>query len=153
MKNLFFLPLAVCLVASCSKEQALPEKTSCTPDATAHARLFQDFNYVLSVDAEGNYSCPTPKVDCTKISPNPTLVFSIDVAIANGTVQNFFNQDDWAVNFPYLKEMPTVVAGLQNGNYTMLRKTNTDDNNIFYIVVAAADNAQTIFTTMVDASL
>ncbi|MGL4596018.1 MAG: hypothetical protein ACRCYO_00730 [Bacteroidia bacterium] len=153
MKNLLFLPLAVCLLASCSKEQTKPEKSSCTQDPNANARLFQDFNYVLSVDAEGNYSCPTPKVDCTKISPNPTLALSIDAAIANGTVQNFFNQDDWAVKFPYLKDLPAVVAGLQNGDYTMLRKTNTDDNNIFYIVVSTADNAQTIHATMVDASL
>jgi hypothetical protein len=154
MKNLLLIPISVLFFTACTKEQPVAKNArGCNQAENTNARKFQDFNYVLTKDSDGNYSCPTPKVDCTKISPDPTLVFSIDIAIANGSVQDFFNQDDWAARFPYLNNQETVVVGLQNGSYTMIRETNSNDNNIFYIVVSASDQAETIYTTMIDASL
>jgi len=157
MKRTVF-PLALLLLtAQACQKTNLPAAPSAPGKQTTHvsARETVDFNYMLVKDANGNYSCPTPKNDCAKVEPNPTGILQyIDAAIANGTVQDFFNSDDWQDEFPYLDDQSTVVLKLQSGDYTMIRKTNPA-GDIFYIVVSSSVDpdkfnvSDGVYTTMV----
>jgi hypothetical protein len=160
MKKLLFPAIASVLVlAACSKEELPTQVAANTPPVvTGPSRgPVVDFNYVLTKDENGDYACPTPKVDCSKISPPPTGVLDpIDDAIANADVLDFFNTPGWEEDFPYLEDEAAVVDGLRQGTYTMVRRTNGE--NIFYIVVDAAagesfEMNDVVYTTMVDASL
>ncbi|MDQ3108875.1 MAG: hypothetical protein M3R17_03180 [Bacteroidota bacterium] len=157
MKKMILPVMTFALFAISCKKTDLPS-TPVTSDApainSATNRKFVDFNYFIARDAEtGEYSCPTPKVDCSKIGPNPTGLAAIDEAISNNAVTAFFNTQGWEEAFPYLADQQQAVSGLKNGNYTMVRKTNTA-GDIFYIIIGADEDrgnfTSTIYTTMVE---
>jgi len=158
MKKLMLPVIFSMLFATACEKNVIP--TPASPKGktgtTIHSssRQIVDFNYVLYRDpTTGDYSCPTPKNDCSKIEPDPSLSLSaIDDAIKNGTVEEFFNQDSWADNFPFLDDQPSVVAGLQNGDYNMTRRTNAA-GEILYIVIPGTDDPNSfdsaIYTTLI----
>ena len=149
----------IALLASCGKETINPGKPAPSSDSYSSARKYADFSYTLVKDPiSGDYSCPTPKVDCSKVSPPPTGTCDpLDEAIATNSVQEFFNSSGWEEVFPYLDGVPAVVAGLKNGTYTMVKREN--NGNTFYIVVNNIDLPesfqmdQVIYSTMFDHTL
>lgn len=155
MKKVIMPAIAILFFATaCEKSvMTLPGSPATeTNNINSSSRKWVDFNYTIHKDpTSGEYSCPTPKSDCSKISPDPTGLIAIDEAIENENVQAFFNADSWADNFPYLNDQPTIVEGLQNGNYTMVRKTNSS-GEILYIVISPSDNPEAfnaIYATLV----
>lgn len=161
MKKLFIIPLSLAFfMSSCDKETiAVQPQSGATAITHSAARKLVDFNYYLYKDpTTGDYSCPTPKVDCSKISPDPTFSFSaIDGAIASGpsAVLSFFNTTGWENNFPFLSGNTQLVTDLQDGNTTVVRETNSN-GDVFYFIVpyAKADNYNTediIYTSMLAA--
>jgi hypothetical protein len=157
MKKLLLPFVAVFLFATACEKSKLPSPApvkSTSGSTHSASRKLVDFNYSLVKNPlTGEYSCPTPKSDCAKIVPDPLIALNtIDNAIANGSVQEFFNQDNWADLFPYLDDQPGVVAGLQNGDYTMVRKENSSKETL-YIVISSDENPDSfnsaIYTTLV----
>ncbi|HET6992530.1 MAG TPA: hypothetical protein VFJ43_14450 [Bacteroidia bacterium] len=158
MKRLFIPVIASMLFATACEKNELPSpaplKTTSNNTTHSGSRQFVDFNYTLYKNpTTGDYSCPTPKTDCSKITPDPLLSLTpIDDAISTGKVQDFFNQSNWADKFPYLDDQTSVVSGLQNGDYTMIRKTNSA-GEILYIVIPSTDDPGSfdtaIYTTLV----
>jgi hypothetical protein len=155
MKKLLIPAIACMLFAAACEKSKLPAPAP-AKNSTTHSgsRKFVDFNYTLYKNPiTSEYSCPTPKSDCSKITPDPLLSFDpIDNAISNGKVQEFFNQSNWADEFPYLDDQPSVVSGLRNGDYTMTRKTNSA-GEILYIVILSTDDPDSfdaaVYTTLV----
>jgi hypothetical protein len=155
MKKMLMPVIAVLFLASCEKNVAVPG-TANAPKFADHSnqRKWVDWNYTLRQDpTSGEYSCPTPKSDCAKIQPDPTSSLStLDHAISTNAVSAFFNSDSWSSDFPYLGNQADVVSGLQNGNYTMVRRTNSA-GEILYIVISSDENpdafTSAIYTTLV----
>jgi hypothetical protein len=147
MKHLFPIVIAA-MFAGCAKTETPVSKISAVKQSNSNARLTVDFNYELKKDANGEYSCPTPKVDCSKIRPENGIAASVDEAINLGTVQAFFNTPDWETDFPYLAGQPQLISHLQDGSYTLLRETNSN-GDLFYIVTRTSDGLA-IYTTMVE---
>jgi hypothetical protein len=150
MKYLFILVSAVVLT-SCAKTETAVSETVLSTSSTSNARLTVDFNYSLVKNEQtGEYSCPTPKTDCSKIRPENGIAASVDHAISTGTVAAFFNSTDWQTDFPYLAAQPQLISHLQDGSYTLLRETNTN-GDLFYIVARASDGLA-IYTSMIENS-
>ncbi len=149
MKRLFII-LSVAALAGCAKTETAVSETCIETNPTDNARLTVDFNYELRKDANGEYSCPSPKVDCSKIRPENGIAASVDNAISTGSVQDFFNSPDWQTDFPYLAAQPQLISHLQDGSYTLLRETNSN-GDLFYIVARASDGVA-IYTSMLENS-
>lgn len=161
MKKIVLIPLALVVgLASCSKQKEELSVLAPTKASTVNhssAKLKVDFNYTLYKDpTSGDYSCPTPKVDCSKITPDASFSFSaIDAAIASGpsAVLTFFNTSGWQNDYPFLEGETAIIDDLQDGVTTLVRTTDSHDN-VFYFVVpyANADDYDTediVFTNMV----
>ncbi len=156
MKKVIIPAIAILLLAVACKKTVLPNPVASLTESNAgHSsnREYVDFSYTIYKDpTSGEYSCPTPKVDCSKISPNPTGLSAIDEAITKGRVKQFFNAAGSAESFPYLYDQPNVVEGLKTGDYTMVRRTNSA-GEILYIVISSAENPDAfntaIYTTLV----
>ncbi len=156
MKKVIIPAIAIMLFATACEKNVLDHPG--TPVTGSNAgyssnREFVDYNYTIYKDpTTGEYSCPTPKVDCSKISPNPTKLSAIDEAITKGRVKTFFNAENAEENFPYLYEQPDVLAGLKSGEYTMVRRSNSA-GEILYIVISSTENPDAfntgIYTTLV----
>ncbi|MCU0432325.1 MAG: hypothetical protein MUC87_02590 [Bacteroidia bacterium] len=149
MKHLFPIFIAA-ILAGCAKTETPVSETNAVRQSNSNARLTVDFNYTLTKDANGEYSCPTPKTDCSKIRPENGIAATVDAAIAGRRVQQFFNTPGWETDFPYLAGQPQLISHLQDGTYTMLRETNSN-GDLFYIVARASDGVA-IYTTMVENS-
>lgn len=149
MKHLFIL-FGIVVFSGCAKTETAVSETLDGTQSTSNARLTVDFNYELRKDANGDYSCPSPKVDCSKIRPENGIAASVDNAISTGTVQAFFNSTGWENDFPYLAAQPQLISYLQDGSYTLLRETNSK-GDLFYIVTRASDGLA-IYTSMVENS-
>ncbi|MGL5888281.1 MAG: hypothetical protein ACRC3B_00260 [Bacteroidia bacterium] len=147
MKHLLII-LSVAVLSSCAKTEAEVSETCIGTHSTANARLTVDFNYELRKDEQGEYSCPIPKVNCSKIRPENGIAVSVDHAISTGTVAAFFNSVNWQTDFPYLAAQPQLISHLQDGSYTLLRETNSN-GDLFYIVARASDGVA-IYTSMVE---
>jgi hypothetical protein len=139
MKNLLFIPFVITVILSaCTKNDLAVDGPAASPGALV-ARKHVDFNYHLTKDEHGEWYCPQPKVDCSKVSPNPTL--SIDEAIDNNKVTAFFNSPDWNSEFPYLAGQDAVIAGLQDGLYSMVRQQNSSGDKFYLVVPFTTDAA------------
>lgn len=71
LSSIAFVALAI--IAGCSKDEKIMTGggTNDHLDNDHSRKQLPDFNYVLTKSPEGEYSCPEPKEDCTKIKPNP----------------------------------------------------------------------------------
>lgn len=163
MNKLFFFSMAfsAILFVSCDKSDLpsvnQPASTSETdhPHNGSPRSTFVDFNYTLTKDDNGNYSCPSPKVDCTKISPDPLFSFSaINTAIESGAsaVESLFNSADWEEKFPIPEELTGVISGLQHGTYTIVRTVNSNGDVFYFVIpttkISSYTKTDIIYTTM-----
>lgn len=161
MKKVLMPAIAFLLFTTACEKNAIPSPTSPVVNTNnsvhSNSRMGLDFNYTCYIDPITNKgSCPRPKNDCA-IVVSSTSAFSftpIDDAIKQGKVQSFFNQANWADLFPFLDEQPNVVAGLQRGDYTMVKQTNSAGETL-YIVLSSTENQDairsTIYTTLIPA--
>src|SRR6266852_3536248 len=108
MKKLIAPSLALVFFAVSCEKNPPPQVSFPANNQLNHsaARELPVFNYHLYQDpTSGDYSCPTPKDDCSKIEPNPGLsLHPIDNAIRQGKVQHFFNSPNWTDKFPFLDD-------------------------------------------------
>ncbi|CAN5900599.1 hypothetical protein BH11BAC7_BH11BAC7_15450 [soil metagenome] len=156
MKKVILPAIAILFFATACEKKEITQPTlpgNTISNNHTSQRKFVDFNYTIHRDATtGEYSCPTPKSDCSKISPDPSRSFgTINTAIANHTVTAFFNSTGWEESFPYLDGQASVVAGLKSGEYNMVCRTNSA-GEILYIVIPSTDNTDS-FTTAVYTTL
>ncbi|GIK69696.1 MAG: hypothetical protein BroJett020_09910 [Bacteroidota bacterium] len=98
--------------------------------------LCVDFNYNLDV-FEGEWSCNTPKDNCSKVKPcNTSILYNLDLAILSDTVSLFFsNEENWSAQFPNFYKQEEELLLLQLGRVHLVKETSAMSPDIFYIAI------------------
>ncbi|MEW6470482.1 MAG: hypothetical protein AB1458_16335 [Bacteroidota bacterium] len=148
--------LAAIAFVSCQKE-AVPQQASLPGNSTvgytdpkgpkALATLTTQYEFILNRNVINEWHCPEPKDNCTKVggAALSTYQAGLDEAIAQGRVQAYFNGSQWPNMFGFLDgadtAYPGILTGLQNGTYTLSKKTNPGTTDLFYIVHDPANDS------------
>lgn len=99
-------------------------------------KLISDEPPYLDCDGEAcncnMIKCKTPPA----ITRPPELITLLETAIAQGTVQEFFMDQDWQTLLPELLEDPIIVSKLQTGEYTMFERFS-EPTSFFFVVTGS----------------
>lgn len=140
---IFAFAAGMLIFASCSKEtgatgadQAVSQLRTTSDDNEGPGDLNKtDFSYHLEKDPlTQEWLCPEPMDDCSRATLSCARMESLNTAIDNNTVQNYFSTRATASQFTLLDHVPLVKAGLAQGRFNIIREVNSN-GDVFYMVV------------------